>query len=868
MRLRLKTAAACLSVAVFAIPGQSANAAEAAPVRAMTGSVRVPDAGAQTLGRARIVRPLTPDELAAPMAFSVGLRMRDFAGLQARLAAGEQVPFPEMEERYLPLRSDYDRMASWLAAEGFSQTMPDRTHMNVFVRGAVADVVRAFGVRFARVAVPEGEYSSAVSEPSVPGDMGDAVLCVGGLQPQFRLRQMKAAARPVPNDELGNFIYVTPDNVSAAYGIPASATGAGQIIAIVSEAPVVTSDLTTFWRNTSVPQVAGNVTTINVDGGPVDTPDNSTVFEACLDVEWASAMAPAAGIRLYVSQEALDNFAQISNDLPGFPGMTVVSSSYGNTESDDPPDALQQFSQELAALAAAGVSIVASSGDAGSNPDESIASGSYLASAPLGVSYPASDPNVTGIGGTTVDFTGNWVYKDEIVWNELSNTAAPSASGGGVSTAFPKPSWQTGGAVLAGQTMRCVPDVAAISDGNLSNVDGANGSDGVLVFQNGTPEAASGTSLSAPVWAAVAALINQARAAAGLGPIGLLNPHLYPLAGSSAFHDVTSGTNGAYSAVQGYDLCTGLGSPDVVNLITALAGVTPAQRLANISSRAEVETGANILIAGFVIQGPAGTSKNILVRGVGPALGGFGVAGSLASPIVSVYDSTSTLIASNTGWSSALAAGTSAIAASFRQATAQDMAAAGAFALTVGAADSAMVLTLPVGTYTVQVSGAGSTTGIALAEVYELDGTLPEVLKNISSRSFVGAGSQAVIPGFVIEGSQPAQLLIRGVGPGLNQFGLTGTLAQPSIQVFDQSNVLIASDTGWGNAPVAGTSAVAASFREATAADMQAAGAFALTENSADSAIVVTLPPGNYTAIVSGVGGTTGTALAEVYEIN
>jgi hypothetical protein len=548
--------------------------------------------------------------------------------------------------------------------------------------------------------------------------------------------------------------------------------------------------------------------------------------------------------------------------------MSVISSSYGNTEANEMAPYLQQFSQVAAAFAAAGVSVVASSGDAGSNPDANIGSGQYLASAPLGVSYPASDPNVTGVGGSTVNYWENWNYLGEVVWNELSNATTPSASGGGVSSFFAKPSWQTGGSVLAGQTMRCVPDVAAISNGNLTDVDGGNGPDGVLVFQNGTAEAASGTSLSAPVWAAVAALINQARATAGMGPIGLLNPHLYPLAGSSAFHDITVGTNGAYNAGPGYDLCTGLGSPDVVNLLTALAGLAPPQRLANISSRAEVETGANILIAGFVIQGPSGTSKNILVRGIGPALNAFSVTGSLANPIVGVYDSSSTLIASDTGWSNAPVAGASTSAASFRQATADDMAAAGAFALTAGAPDSAMVLTLPVGSYTVQVSGAGSTSGVALAEVYELDSTSPEMLENISSRSFVGTGGQAAIPGFVVEGSQPAQLLIRGVGPGLDQFGLTGTLAQPSIGVYDQSNVLIASDTGWGNLPVAGSSSVVANYREATASDMQAVGAFALTAGSADSAIVITLPPGNYTAIVSGVGGTTGTALAEVYEIN
>ncbi|HEY4989257.1 MAG TPA: hypothetical protein VII09_05585, partial [Opitutaceae bacterium] len=116
--------------------------------------------------------------------------------------------------------------------------------------------------------------------------------------------------------------------------------------------------------------------------------------------------------------------------------------------------------------------------------------------------------------------------------------------------------------------------------------------------------------------------------------------------------------------------------------------------------------------------------------------------------------------------------------------------------------------------------------------------------------------------------SQPAQLLVRGIGPALNAFGLTGTLSNPTISIFDPNSVQVAADTGWGNAPTAGTSKVAASFRQATAADMQSVGAFALTAGSNDSAIVVTLPPGAYTAVISGVNATTGTALAEVYQMS
>jgi kumamolisin len=866
MPLRPKAAAAGLILAGLAFLIPKAPGASAVQARVVAGSVRLPDPGGQTIGSARILRDPTAGELAAPMAFSVSLRMRDFAGLQARIAAGEQIPFAEMEERYLPLRSDYDRLVAWLAGQGLAQTVPDRVHMNVLVSGPVARIAQALGVRFARVAASDGESTSAVTEPSLPADLAPQVLSVDGLQPEFRWRHVKADVRLAPRDSIGDYLYVTPDNVASAYEIPTAATGAGQIIAVVAQATVATSDLTTFWRATDVAQVESNVTTVMVPDGPI-SPASGDDTEVCLDAEWASAMAPAAQIRLYVAQNVVDCYTSIMNDLPSYPGMTVISVSYGSPESGDGAYP-QQFAQTAAVFAAAGISVIAASGDAGSNPDSSIASGSYLAGAPLGVTYPASDPSVTGVGGTTVNFTGDWIDSGEVVWNNISDTSDPSASGGGVSGVFAKPSWQTGGSVLAGETMRCVPDVAAISDAYLSNVEGGSGADGVLVYQAGVAEAATGTSLSAPVWAAIAALVNQERARVGLGPIGLLNPHLYKLAGGSSFHDVTSGTNGAYSAGPGYDLCSGLGSSNVGNLISALAGTPPPQRLANISSRAEVEGGANILIAGFVVSGPAGTTKNILVRGVGPALNAFSVAGALANPIVGVYDATSTLIASNTGWSAGPVAGASTTSATFRTATSADMMNAGAFALTVGAADSALVLTLPVGSYTVEVSGAGSTSGVALAEVYELDGASPEVLQNISSRSFVGTGSQAAIPGFVVSGSEPAKLLIRGIGPGLNQFGLTGTLAQPSLSVYDQTDALIVSNAGWGQPLTAGSSGVAATFRAATASDMQSAGAFALTAGSADSAVVVTLPPGSYTAVVSGIGGTTGTALAEVYEIN
>ena len=876
MLTRSKLTAVCaLTAGAALLPGRLA-AEEPRGLVPISGSVRSPGPGATTLGGLSIVRTaLTAGELSAPFSFSVSLRMRDFAGLEARVASGAQVQASELESRYLPLRSDYERVAAWLVSQGFTATLEDRSHMTVFVRGTAASVARTFGVCLARVAASDGEYTSAISEPAMPAGLAPLVLSVNGLQPEFRLRHLPAPAVATPMDIVGDGAFVTPDDIASAYNIPKTATGEGQTVAIVAMAPALTADLTTFWSVAGISQTMGNYQEVDVDGGAGADPSTSGTIEANLDTQWVSSVAPAADVRLYVATDALASVTQVLSDLPLYPNMRVLSISLGNTEGSDGPAVIQAYSQVLASLAASGVSVFASSGDCGSNPSNGAGAGSYLATAPLGVTYPASDPSVTAVGGTTVSFAANWQNAGEVAWNQLADE--DDASGGGLSSFFPKPSWQTGNSVLAAQTMRCVPDVAALAIASLFDINQGPGYPpfsttgiGALTYFGGTQLSLGGTSLSCPIWSGVAALINQGRATAGLGPVGFLNPKIYPLSGTKAFNDITSGTNGAYQAGTGYDLCTGLGSPNVANLISALGGMQAvSQRLSNISARVQVGTGSNIMIAGFSIQGPAGTAKDILVRGVGPGLSSFGVSGVLGSPTVSVYDTGSVpaLIATNSGWGNPPTGGPSTVSASFRQATASDMSAAGAFTLAANSADSALVVTLPVGNYTVQVAGAGATSGVAIGEVYELNSSTPDTLANLSSRSFVGSGAQVAISGFVVTGNEPAKLLIRGIGPALTAFGVPGALAQPLLSVEDSLGTLVVSDAGWANAPVAGTSSVAATFRLATASDMQAAGAFSLAAGSTDSAIVATLPPGAYTAIVSGVGGGTGTGLAEVYEV-
>jgi uncharacterized repeat protein (TIGR03806 family) len=284
--------------------------------------------------------------------------------------------------------------------------------------------------------------------------------------------------------------------------------------------------------------------------------------------------------------------------------------------------------------------------------------------------------------------------------------------------------------------------------------------------------------------------------------------------------------------------------------IADLAKPKTASRLLNLAARAHVGTGADVLIPGFVI---AGAPRAVLVRAIGPTLAQFGVSDSLSAPVLTLYDSESKPIASNTGWT------TAGNLEALQGATAR----LGAFALADNSADSALFVTLNPGAYTAQTSGANNTAGVALVEIYE-DGTgfrpgsIPPGgrLVNAAVRAQVGTGANVLIPGLVVSEGAAKTVLIRAVGPGLTPFGVSGVLSRPVVALFAGSESFV-TNSGWNSA------ANAAEIR-ATAARV---GAFALAENSRDSAILVSLSPGPYTVQVSGANNTSGVALVEVYEV-
>lgn len=276
-------------------------------------------------------------------------------------------------------------------------------------------------------------------------------------------------------------------------------------------------------------------------------------------------------------------------------------------------------------------------------------------------------------------------------------------------------------------------------------------------------------------------------------------------------------------------------------------------RLGNISTRGVTSTGDNVMIAGTIISGER--AKQILVRGVGPKLGSYGVSGVLSDPVLTVYDADGKPVAENSGWGKNLNV----------NAVSDATKAVGAFELPGGSRDAAMIVTLNPGAYTFQVTSESKGTGVVLVEAYDMDSlnAIGPRAVNISTRGMVGTDDKIMIAGLIVQGPSSRTLLVRGIGPTLSKFNVPGLLADPVVTVY-QGDTPIASNDNWGT-----TTTVYG--REVTAADIRAActatGAFALTEDSKDAALLINLAPGAYTIQVTGKDRTTGVALVEAYEV-
>lgn len=285
----------------------------------------------------------------------------------------------------------------------------------------------------------------------------------------------------------------------------------------------------------------------------------------------------------------------------------------------------------------------------------------------------------------------------------------------------------------------------------------------------------------------------------------------------------------------------------VVTMTIAPAPAVPSSRIVNFSARALSGPGNESLIMGFVV---AGDGKNLLVRGIGPGLTSYGVVNALVDPMLTLFGPGGVSIATNDDWQTTAAGQASGTL------VADTAARVGAFALSNGSKDAALLSVFMHGAHTTTMVRPNSTTGVALTEIYDTDVVGTSRLVNVSARMNVTAGEGALIAGFVIAGNAPKAVLIRATGPALTAFAVTNVLADPQIAVFSGSTQIAGNDN-WSTGP----SPVA----QITAASAQV-GAFALPAGSRDAALLLTLQPGNYTVQVTGVANTTGVALVEIYD--
>ncbi len=517
--------------------------------------VPIPTSGATLTGL--IVNAADSRHLAEKMdvSFSLGVPPALQKELEQRVDKGETISPQELKTKYAVDPATADALESWLKKEGFTITevSPDRT--TIYASASASQVEASLGVHMVRVTREGQTYTSASDVPSLPEDVAGAVVNIGGLQPQRQARKHLRShiqVEPQAGDAQPAIAnappYLVPEILKAYDGAELGLSGRGQQIAILIDTFPLDTDLTAFWEANGVPGSLERITKINVKGETLPPPSG----EETLDAEWASTVAPDANVRIYASgtlsfidlDRALD---QIYADALAQPALRIVSISLGLSEAFMTQGEVDAEEARFVRFAALGVNVFVSTGDAGSNPGPD----GHLANGPLAAEWMSTSPHVVAVGGTSLRLAGNGQVASETGW---------SGSGGGKSKFFPRPAWQQGNGVPAGN-QRMVPDVGNPADPN----------EGALIILNGQRVQEGGTSWSAPTWAGLCALINEARQKNGKTPLSYLNPLIYPLIGSNCFRDVLTGSNGAYSCGPGYDLVAGIGSPGLRQLVAKLA---------------------------------------------------------------------------------------------------------------------------------------------------------------------------------------------------------------------------------------------------------------------------------------------------------
>ncbi|MFJ8157345.1 protease pro-enzyme activation domain-containing protein [Streptomyces sp. NPDC094468] len=434
--------------------------------------------------------------------------------------------------------AEVDRLTRYLRAQGLTVGKVHSGNLLVDASGTAAQLEKTFGTRLStwKDSASGRSFYANDSAPTLPRDVAALVSDVAGLNNRVRLHHQAVPRTVSPHNGPGGGY--TPAQLKGGYSVSGTYTGSGQRIALLEFDGFQQSNITKYDTNYGLGSPAPTVQ--KVDGGSGSLGDGQVEVE--LDIEVLHAIAPKADVTVFEGPNSdageVDTYQAIVDS-----GIPTTSISWGASESDRTTSNINAVDAVFKAGAAQGLGFYAASGDDGSDD---------AGNGGTSVDYPASDPYVTGVGGTKLTVTSANAWSKEVAW---------SGGGGGRSSVFKIPSWQTAVQKSAGGGYRQVPDVSAH----------ANPSPGVSVYSQGSWFSVGGTSAAAPEWAAFAALYNQQAAAAGKAGLGFANPALYAASGTG-FHDITSGSNGAYSAATGWDFTTGWGSYNAATLAGKLLG--------------------------------------------------------------------------------------------------------------------------------------------------------------------------------------------------------------------------------------------------------------------------------------------------------
>jgi kumamolisin len=419
----------------------------------------------------------------------------------------------------------------------------------VVLSGPASAMQEAFGVKLGHYGAGGGpwyrSYSGAIQ---LPTETHAAVMAVLGLD-------NRPIAKPhfIVYDKIAKPASFTAVQIAGLYNFPTGVTGAGQTIGILELGGGYSlTDLNTYFSGLNLQ--TPSVTAVSVDNGQ-NSPGSDADAEVMLDIGVAGAVAPGANIAVYFApntdQGFSDGISQAVQDTTNNP--SVLSISWGGPEDSWSQQALNAMTAALEDAASLGVTVTVAAGDGGSSDGET--------DGEAHVDFPASSPYSLGCGGTKAQVVSGQLV--EQVWNETASNEG--ATGGGVSSIFPIPTYQAAAnvptQVNTGFAGRGVPDVAGDADPTT----------GYNVIVDGEPQVVGGTSAVAPLWAGLIALLNQQLGA----NLGYFNAKLYAIT-PPVLNDITTGNNGAYSAGPGWDACTGLGTPDGAALESALQTTSTA----------------------------------------------------------------------------------------------------------------------------------------------------------------------------------------------------------------------------------------------------------------------------------------------------